>query len=437
MWDVALAEMARQSSVVCHERGLLLERARTRTMLGVAFLHRLIGALLSLLNKSETVAVEVVSRVEELTKEAVAAATRPVGDDEADVASKTAQDLLRDHQSDVVRSKREMDGLKSQLSKLVDECNGLEKSHSHSRVQFETWKSNYEALFTGHGANGQPGAFAPKAQIQPMLAAMAGASKTKDMRKKLLSQILTAEDGDIVAASGSFARFDALVKDLSGEGRRINSPVSSPSSSSGKMVGSGRLWGDDDRSGNMWAQLFSKFNSDPNHQTALASVNAVVHIRVAAFEARRRAELHERQLKQLKLDRGPAGKALMRADVAAFDQQSRGHGDTGSVGGQVESVDSSDLWAGTDSDAGSIRTSFTGNGRGGATGVPSGAMSVSVVPRGHITPANPNAQVHNLLSAMKQDRSDARQLEVRSTVFHGIAACILYGVCVGVTHVAV
>merc|ERR1719238_1094660 len=128
VWDVALAEMARQSSVVCHERGLLLERARTRTMLGVAFLHRLIGALLSLLNKSETVAVEVVSRVEELTKEAVAAATRPVGDDEADVASKTAQDLLRDHQSDVVRSKREMDGLKSQLSKLVDECNGLEKS---------------------------------------------------------------------------------------------------------------------------------------------------------------------------------------------------------------------------------------------------------------------------------------------------------------------
>jgi len=43
VWDVALAEIARQAHVVCAERGLLLERGRVRINLALAFMERIIG----------------------------------------------------------------------------------------------------------------------------------------------------------------------------------------------------------------------------------------------------------------------------------------------------------------------------------------------------------------------------------------------------------
>ena len=44
IWDMALAELSRQSYVHCQERGMLLERARTRVMMCVAFLERVVAA---------------------------------------------------------------------------------------------------------------------------------------------------------------------------------------------------------------------------------------------------------------------------------------------------------------------------------------------------------------------------------------------------------
>lgn len=120
VWDVALAELARQAHEHVTEQGLLLERARTRIGLAMAFLEGVVKAQSELLKAYEAGPRSGSSQQQQQQSGAGALS----GAAEEAVLS-DAERLMAEHSADVAERQRNIVAVNAELSRIQSECDAL------------------------------------------------------------------------------------------------------------------------------------------------------------------------------------------------------------------------------------------------------------------------------------------------------------------------
>lgn len=348
MWDVALAELARQAHEHVTEQGLLLERARTRIGLAMAFLQGVVKAQSELLKAYEAGPRSGSSQQQQQQQQSGAGAMSGAAEE---AVLSDAERLMAEHSADVAERQRNIVAVNAELSRIQSECDALGEegvegetyyiltqwsvtadAHLEAGVDYQQWDDvRKQIITTAHGssevrlrihthttASTLPhlsllqAKFTPRAEMAPILKQVAGTqSSLKALRHQFLTQVMPPSD---VAFLDDRAVFDRVVgaavagkhadSHVVGGTVHLQSSIGQHRASLDTVLHDRTVWGDRPEKSHAWPRLFEKLESKARHESALAAVGAIADIRLRMRSEKRHLARHMEMLEDIKAGSG-------------------------------------------------------------------------------------------------------------------------------------